>query len=549
VEPSRPSDASRVEKIIIAALWGLTNHLIVCNSTGVVDLTREKDIDLLRQAAILLEQENKRLVAKIIELTKLLMTARGEDKDALQLRLALLEQQLAAQRKKLFGDSSEKRPHDDNEPSKNNEPERPKPKGHGPSAQPNLPTIEVTHDLDEPDKVCPQCGLGLEEWPGQFEESEEIDVIERQFVIKKHKQKKYRCSCGGCIETAPGPEKLFPGARYSIDVAVDIGVQKYEDHAPLERQTRVFLREGLTVTSQTLWDYLDRSARLLEPAYDRLHVFVLVQPVLGADETWWRLMGKSSNGGGKRWHAWIASTASAIYICIQDSRSTAAAAALLPGYQGVVMCDGYGAYEALSRENPNLTLAHCWAHVRRKFFELETAFPAESKQMLDLIGELYAAEAACPPGPSGDELRHRIRGERSRAVIEAIGQWVYSTYPSVLPESGLARAIRYMGGMWRGLTRFLDDPRIPLDNNQTERAARGPVVGRKNHYGSRSRRGTEVAALFYSLVESAKLCGVEPKAYLGLALRAALRGEVIPLPHEIAAARKESFTMSRSPPT
>ena len=104
----------------------------------------------------------------------------------------------------------------------------------------------------------------------------------------------------------------------------------------------------------------------------------------------------------------------------------------------------------------------------------------------------------------------------------------------VLPESGLAKAIDYMLGMWKVLTRFLDDPRIPLDNNQTERGLRGLVVGRKNHYGSRSRRGTQVAALFYSLLESAKLCGVEPKAYLLTATHAALATPgTVTLPHTL----------------
>jgi transposase len=298
---------------------------------------------------------------------------------------------------------------------------------------------------------------------------------------------------------------------------------------------RIFQREGLAVSSQTLWDYLERVARLIEPAYTRLQAYVLLQPVIGADETWWRLMGKADKDkGGKRWHAWLASSASAIYICIQESRSAEAAKTLLPGYEGVVMCDGYSAYEALARSNPKFVLAHCWAHVRRAFLEVEPAFPEETKQVLALISELYAVEAACPRGPPGDAMRARLRDERSRAVLERISGWVYATYPRLFPESGLGKAIRYMGGLWKGLVRFLNDPRIPLDNNQTERAIRGPVVGRKNHYGSRSRRGTEVAAMVYSLLESAKLVGVEPKAYLRLALRAALDGEVIPLPHELA---------------
>ena len=104
-----------------------------------------------------------------------------------------------------------------------------------------------------------------------------------------------------------------------------------------------------------------------------------------------------------------------------------------------------------------------------------------------------------------------------------------------MPQSGLRRAIEYMGAHWKGLQRFLDDPRVPLDNNATERALRGPVQGRKNHYGPRSRRGSEVAALFYTLVESALLNGLDPREHLRTATLAALTGETVPLPHEIAA--------------
>jgi len=108
-------------------------------------------------------------------------------------------------------------------------------------------------------------------------------------------------------------------------------------------------------------------------------------------------------------------------------------------------------------------------------------------------------------------------------------------YKQTVPGSSLEKALEYMASLWPGLTHFLNDPRIPIDNNHTERAERGVVVGRKNHYGSRSRRGTEVAALFYSFIESAKLCGLDPKAYLRTAAHAGLRGERIPLPHEVAA--------------
>ena len=124
-----------------------------------------------------------------------------------------------------------------------------------------------------------------------------------------------------------------------------------------------------------------------------------------------------------------------------------------------------------------------------------------------MIGELYAVEREAAEDPDPEARRARLRGERSREIVGRIHRWALET--EALPQSGLRKAIEYMGSLWKGLIRFLEDPRIPLDNNASERALRGPVVGRKNHYGSQSRRGTEVAALFYSAIESAKLAGVE----------------------------------------
>jgi len=156
--------------------------------------------------------------------------------------------------------------------------------------------------------------------------------------------------------------------------------------------------------------------------------------------------------------------------------------------------------------------------------------PAPAREALALIGELYSVEADCP----SDDERRRIRDQRSRDIVRRIQAWALQQ--EALPRSPLRKAISYMGDLWPGLLRFLDDPRLALDNNATERALRGVVVGRKNHYGSRSERGTEVASLFYSLIESAKLAGVEPDLYLRRVARLAIRGERTPLPHELVAA-------------
>lgn len=500
----------------------------------VLRLDKEKDIGIVRQAAKLLERENQRLIEKNLHLTRENLALKGEDPAKLQLLIAALEQDLARVRARMFGDSSEKRPGATT--AKEKKPQT----GHGSREQAELPIVEEAFVMDAADKVCTSCGGELLAWDGQFEEAEEIDVVERHFVLKKQKRQKYRCQCGACIETAPGPEKLGGGGRYAIDFAIEVAVAKYLDHAPLERQVRIMRREGLSIDSQTLWDQIERLARPLCSAYEKLHSYVLSQPVIGADETRWRLMGAKDNAVS-RWQVWIASCRDAVFYAMHDSRSAEAAGKLLVGYKGIVMCDGYGAYDALRKKQKGaFVLAHCWAHVRRKFVDIEEFFPKETGEILGMIAELYVIDGTCPIGSTGDELRRKLREERARDVVRRIEKWAVVT--KALPESALGKAIAYMAGMWSGLVRFLADPRIPLDNNGTERAARGPVIGRKNHYGSRSKRGTEVAALFYTLLESAKLAGMEPKAYMRAAARAALRGEDVKLPHEMVADLQNAST-------
>lgn len=475
-----------------------------------------QDPDTLRQMAILLERENERLHERVKQLTTELSRLQGAGGGMLQGELAFLKELLARREQALFGDSSEKRPRAESDVTPASSlPQR----GHGPKSQPELPILLKEHELDEADRVCSACGGQLKEM-GQFEESEEITVVERQFVLVQHRRKKYRCSCNGCVETALGPAKLKAGSRYSPEFAVEVVVSKYLDHIPLERQVRIMAREGLRIDSQTLWDQTEAVAKRLEPSWNALVKRVLASEMVHADESWWRLMEQRDS---KRWWAWSVGTEEGIFYKILDSRSQKAARVALGDYRGIVMADGYGVYGALARDGPGFTLAHCWAHARRKFVEIEEHYPGPCREILDLIGRLYEVEREAALAGDRAEVRAcraKLRPERSRPIIAEIQRWALAQ--RVLPESGLGKAIAYMVGMWKGLTLFLDDPRVPLDNNLAERGLRGLVVGRKNHYGSRSKRGTEVAALFYSLIESAKLAGVDPKAYLVKAVHAAI---------------------------
>lgn len=494
-------------------------------------LEHEKDPAVLRQAVALLEAENRRLLKRVMELTKALLAAQGKDRIALQVELEGLQAQLEKKNRMLFGDSSERREGEGGiEPKPK---ERAPKKGHGHREQPQLRVVEEAHAIADADLVCVMCKGTLEEMNGQAEISEEVDVIAREFVIRKHVRKKYRCSCGECIETAPLPPRLIPGGRYSLPFAISVAISKYADQLPLERQVRIMQREGLVVESQTLYDQIEALARLLWPAYDRQGAELLEEQVVFVDETPWPLFGKSASSA--KWYAWTLASPKGAYYEIHNTRGFDAGKSLLATFKGIAVTDGYGVYDALEKRMAGLRIAQCWAHIRRKFVDCESSFPKETEQILALIRELYAIEARVPDGPDSHVVRQQLRATESRCVLARIQAWCLDVVCT--PGSNLASAIRYMSKRWSKATLFLEHPHVPLDNNGAERAIRGLVIGRKNHYGSRSQRGTEVAAVFYTLIESAKLVGVEPAEYLRRASEIALAGGEPLIPSDLSPTR------------
>lgn len=475
---------------------------------AMVELTHERDVDTLRQISLLLDRENQRLIAKNLQLTAELARLRGiTDPEQLEL---VLRQQLEQARAQVFA----RAPHSTVEAPR---PSRP---GHGPRSQPALPLVEVRHELAPDQRACPVCGGDVTEMAGQYETSERVTTVKLTYHVEQHLRQKYRCACNGAVVTAPGPVQLIPGGRYAPDVAVGVAVAKYADHLPLERQVRMMAREGLVVDSQTLWDQLHALARHLEPTHEALWQRALAAPVIHVDETRWAIMGSPTPAAGT---VWTVRTPTESCYRILPGKSADEGRQVLAGYRGVAVVDGFAVYEVLARDGPGFTLAHCWAHAKRKFSDIAEHWPVACGEIAALIAELYAIERLVPgPFPGDAEAqawRHALRQERARPVLDRIWQW--ATVQVGLPRSDFGKAVRYMLERWEGLTRFVTNPRISPDNN-AERALRGPVVGRKNHYGSRSLRGTQVAALFYTLCESARLNGVDAQAYLRHAVDAAL---------------------------
>lgn len=476
-----------------------------------MDLDREKDVKQLRRIAKMQQVQIDKLLQVLASQSKRIDDLLGSPGE-LQQALALLEK------------LEPKKPADDAVDADDDGADTPKKKRKkrtkfGATSQPLLPVVEEVFELDAPDLMCPQCGDELRPMDGQFDVTEMVDVVEVSYRILKAKQQKYTCRCGGCVETAPGPERAVAGGRYSLAFAVKVVIDKYLDHLPLTRQARILNRHGLDVTSQTLWDQLDAMAKRLRVVWDALFSHVRRQPVIGLDQTSWKRLDKSRKS--TPWQMWCLTAPGVVYHRICDDKSAATFEMLVGDYEGVIVCDKLSTHDsAKARASPS-TQAGCWAHVFRKFRDASKDHP-EALVAMSKIKELYELDASAEGDL--DELA-RVRRDESAAVLEELKAWLWAQAP--LKTLSVGNAARYALGDWDRLTRFVDDPRIPLDNNATERGVRGPVVGRRNHYGSKSRRGTEVAAIFYSLIETAKLHDVDPAAYLAEAARLAALGEML----------------------
>lgn len=260
------------------------------------------------------QKESARLKERLTEAHAEPQEKNAEQARQLALRLQKIEQQHAVALKQLFGSKSE-RGDKARTQQRDNKPQT----GHGPRPQDKLFPIEVHHRIEEQSlrgRTCTECRGALKEWEGQHEASEEIDFVEPQVMLKRHLRHKYRCRCGACILTAPGPKKLFKKARYSIDFALNIALQKYCYHMPLARQVRELGRRHLDVTTATLWDYLKAMHALLKPAFERLPEHIMASSVIGVDETTWRVLDGKKKGKADKWWVWARQCQDAVHYAI-----------------------------------------------------------------------------------------------------------------------------------------------------------------------------------------------------------------------------------------
>ena len=383
----------------------------------------------------------------------------------------------------------------------------------------HLPRLHVTIAPD--DTNCPCCRTPMQVI-GE-DAAERLDVIPAQFRVIVTHRPKYACrACEQAVVQAPAPERLIKGALPTEAMVASVLVAKYAWHLPLYRQAQMLLAQGLDINRSILAFWVGYAAAELMPVYRRLRELVLASGKIAVDETVAPVLdpGRGQTKKGYFWaiarddRPWGGTDPPAIAYSYAPGRGAVHALKLLNGYRGIVQCDGYAAYKTIADKTPGeaITLAFCWAHLRRHFFDIAKGGDAPiASEALERIAALYAIEKTIR-GQSADE-RRAVRQDRSKPLVVALKAWLEHQLTRVSGKAPIADAIRYALHHWDGLTRFLDDGRIELDTNIVERGIRPIVLNRKNALFAGHDEGAHNWACIASLVESCKLNGVDPQAY------------------------------------
>ena len=364
----------------------------------------------------------------------------------------------------------------------------------------------------------PSCGGALRRI-GE-DATETLDYVPGRFKVVRHVREKLSCRTCDTVVAAPAPDHAIARGRAGAGLLAHILVSKYDDHLPLYRQAEIFAREGVGLETSTLSGWVGATAAALKPLVDALAAEIMASDTLHVDDTPVPVL---APGTGK-------TKTGRLWVYVRDERPFAGArppAALfrysadrkgehprthLKAFTGVIHADGYAGFNELFAGN-RITEAACWAHVRRKFFDVHAATGSPiAKQALDRIGDLYKIDktiAGLPP-----DVRRGERQQRSKPIAEALAAWAETTLRRLSRKSELAKAFRYMRSRWKALLRCFDDGRLALDNNPAERALRCVAIGRKNYLFAGSDAGGHRAAAIYSLIETAKLNRRNPQHYL-----------------------------------
>jgi transposase len=385
-----------------------------------------------------------------------------------------------------------------------------------PSLPAHLPREDIRLDLDH--QTCPCCGGALHAIGETV--SEMLDHVPARLRVIRICRPRYGCRACGSIHQAPAPERPIAKGLASPGLLAHVLVAKYCDHLPLYRQSQIFARHGVEIDRSTLANWVGGACWWLEPLQARLAEHVFASPKLFADDTPIPVLdpGRGRTKTGRLWvyarddRPWSGPEPPAAVYFYSPDRKAERPAAHLQDFHGVLQVDGYAGFERLTLPG-DIVLAACWAHARRKFYEVHQATDSPiAAEAVKRIAQLYAVETAIRGQTSTD--RKSARQANSLSLANAMKVWLEMQLGRVPPAGPLAEAIRYALARWPALTRFLEDGRIELDNNPVERAIRPVALGRKNHLFAGSDGGGVRWATVCSLIATAKLNNVEPFAWL-----------------------------------
>jgi transposase len=367
-------------------------------------------------------------------------------------------------------------------------------------------------------KACPDCGGELRKLGEDV--SEVLERIPSHFQVIRQVRVKLACACCDKIVQAEAPSRPIGRGIAGPGLLAHVLVSKYGDHLPLYRQSEIYAREGVELDRSTLADWVGGTSRLFEPLVEALRRHVMSAEKLHADDTPVPVLapGLGKTKTGRLW-TYVRDdrpagdkTPPAVWFAYTPDRKGEHPKAHLSKFKGILQADGYAGFDQIY-EAGHIQEAACWAHARRKFYDIQVAHKsAVAAEALERIGALYAIEKEIH-GRSPEE-RREVRNTRSRPLLESLKQWLEETLGKLSRKSDTALAVRYALGRWEALLRYCDDGGLEIDNNAAERSLRAVALGRKNFLFAGSDRGGESAAAIYSLIGTAKLNGINPESYL-----------------------------------
>ena len=467
-------------------------------------LEQARELDALK----VFQAEVERLKAIIDALQRHRFGRRSEQLDSDQLQLALEEVETALAEAEHARDKASRAPA-----------ERPRKTNRG-SLPAHLERVEQIVDVEEVDGVraCPCCGGTLHQIGEDV--AERLDVVPTTFRVLVTRRPRYGCrSCESGVVQAPALARIVEGGIPTEALIAQVLVAKYADHLPLYRQAQIYARQGIQLDRSTLADWVGRAAWYLRPLRDHILERLRRSERLFADETTAPVLdpGRGRTKTGQLWayaqddRSWGGNDPPMVAYIYAADRKGERAEAHIGNFAGILQVEGYGGYAALARRRQQVQLAFCWAHVRRKFYELADTSPVAT-EVLRRIALLYAVEDEVRGHPA--QQRRSVRDERSRVIVDDLHQYLEARNRQISAKAKLGEAIRYALTRWDGLSRFLDDGRVDLDNNAVERSIRPLALNRKNALFAGSDEGGDNWAVIATLIENCKLSGINPQSWL-----------------------------------